>query len=155
MKNQYLLQAVECAQKGMNNNCGGPFGAVIVKEGRVIGVGYNRVLCDKDPTAHAEMVAIRNACAAEDAFWLEGAEIYTVCEPCPMCLAAIYWAHIGKIYFANTHHEASKIGFDDGFLYKEFGLDLSKRSILQEHVPMPEAVSLFNQWSNKTDKTLY
>lgn len=155
MKNQYLLEAIQYGQEGMDKNCGGPFGAVIVKNGQIIGRGYNRVLCDYDPTAHAEMVAIREACATEKAFWLKGAEMYTVCEPCPMCLAAIYWAHIDKIYFANTHHDASKIGFDDGFLYKEFALDLSERNIAAERLFMKEAEELFEKWLQKEDKTPY
>lgn len=155
MENSYLLEAVRCGQEGMSHNCGGPFGAVIVRGGRIIGAGYNRVLCDNDPTAHAEMVAIRRACAAEKSFWLKGAEIYTVCEPCPMCLAAIYWAHIDKVYFSNTQQDASNIGFDDGFLYQEFALEMGKRRIAAEQVSSPEAEALFRQWVEKSDKTQY
>ncbi len=155
MKNKYLKEAIKYAKEGMDKNCGGPFGAVIIKEGQIIGAGFNRVLCDNDPTAHGEIVAIRNACAQEKSFWLTGSEIYTVCEPCPMCLAAIYWAHIDKIYYANTHDDASKIGFDDASLYEELGIHSKHHRIPVEHIPMPEAKNLFDQWMTKPDKTPY
>jgi guanine deaminase len=155
MQNKFLLESIRLAKEGMENNCGGPFGAVIVKDGQIIGSGYNRVLCDNDPTAHAEMVAIRNACQHENNFWLKGAEIYSICEPCPMCLSAIYWAHIDKIYFANTRTEASQIGFDDEFLYQELTHDLTHRRIPTEHIALPEANEIFRYWSSKQDKTPY
>lgn len=151
----YFMEAVKLGKEGMESNCGGPFGAVVVKNGKIIGRGYNRVLCDNDPTAHAEVVAIRDACKNENAFWLKDAEIYTVCEPCPMCLSAIYWAHIDKIYFANTHKEAADIGFDDSRLYQELKLDVSSRSLPSNQITSKEAQALFAQWKNKTDKTPY
>lgn len=155
MKNEYLIEAIQLGHEGMSHNCGGPFGAVVVRNNRIIGRGFNRVLKDNDPTAHAEMVAIRDACANEKSFWIPGAEIYTVCEPCPMCLAAIYWSHIDKIYFANTHLDAARIGFDDSRIYAEFSRERQHREIASEHFPSEEAQNLFTQWTTKSDKTPY
>ena len=115
----YMKMAITLSREGMHRNIGGPFGAIIVKDNKVIGQGQNRVTSTNDPTAHAEVVAIREACKTINNFSLEGCILYTSCEPCPMCLAASYWARLGKIYFANSHIDAASIGFDDAFLYKE------------------------------------
>lgn len=150
-----MRRAIELSRTMMEKGAGGPFGAVIVKNGTVIAEGFNRVTTSNDPTAHAEIVAIRAACEALAAFSLKGCEIYTSCEPCPMCLAAIYWARIDRIYYANARAEAARIGFDDEFLYREIALPLEARSIAITHLPSAEAREAFDAWLRKPDKTPY
>ena len=116
---RFMRRAIELARIGMNSGAGGPFGAVVVKDGEIIGEGHNRVLSTLDPTAHGEVVAIRDACQNLGTFQLDDCEVYTSCEPCPMCLSAIYWARLGKIYYANTKTDAANIQFDDDFIYQE------------------------------------
>ena len=151
----FMKRAIELSRNNIQNNQGGPFGAVIVKDGQIIGEGCNQVTTSNDPTAHAEVVAIRNASKALNNFSLSGCEIYTSCEPCPMCLSAIYWARIDKIYFANTRKDASQINFDDDFLYEEIKLPLEKRKIPSHQILRDEALSVFATWENKTDKVRY
>jgi tRNA(Arg) A34 adenosine deaminase TadA len=142
------------AQK-MEEGHGGPFGAVIVKDGEVIAEGFNRVTSTNDPTAHAEIVAIREACRRLDSFRLEGCEIYSSCEPCPMCLAAIYWARLEKLYYANTRHDAAAIGFDDDHLYREIAKEIEGRVLPMVRIDLPEARAVFRRWQDKPDKVLY
>lgn len=151
----FMRRAIDLSQQKMEENCGGPFGAVIVRQGKIIGEGWNCVTSTNDPTAHAEMVAIRNATAAIKDFRLEGCDIYTSCEPCPMCLAAIYWARIDKIFYANMREDAEKIGFDDAFLYREVALPENKRSLPVFRLLREEANIVFDNWMTKMDKTAY
>jgi tRNA(Arg) A34 adenosine deaminase TadA len=134
---------------------GGPFGAVIVKDGAILAEGANRVTVANDPTAHAEIVAIREACAKLGSFTLAGCEIYTTCEPCPMCLAAIYWARIERIYYANERTDAARIGFDDDFLYREIPLPPDQRRVPMTRLLADQALAVFNAWHAKPDKTPY
>jgi len=151
----FMQKAIELSAKGMYNNEGGPFGAIVVKDGVIVGKGNNQVTSSNDPTAHAEIVAIRDACKNLNTFQLDGCEIYTSCEPCPMCLGAIYWARVDKIYYANTRTDAAQIGFDDAFIYDEFKLDLDKRKIAIIQLNREEALEIFNQWASKKDKIIY
>jgi tRNA(Arg) A34 adenosine deaminase TadA len=139
----------------MAAGAGGPFGAVIVKDGRIVGEGWNRVTSTNDPTAHAEVVAIREACRALGTFKLDGAVLYTSCEPCPMCLAATYWARIGRIVYANSRADAAAIGFDDDFLYREIPLPLEARSIPIVRALAGEAIRVFEDWAAKPDRIAY
>lgn len=134
---------------------GGPFGAVIAKDGKIVATGVNRVTADHDPTAHAEVSAIRAAAKALGTFDLSGCEIYTSCEPCPMCLGAIYWAHLDRMYYGNTKTDAAKVGFDDAFIYKELDLDPQKRSLRSEMMMHDEALEAFSDWMKKDDKIKY
>jgi len=151
----FMRRAVELSRRMMEQGLGGPFGAVIVKDGAVIAEGFNRVTTSNDPTAHAEIVAIRAACAQLASFSLRGCEIYASCEPCPMCLAAIYWARIDHIYFANDRAAAARIGFDDEFLYREIALPIAARHIPTTHLPSDEARAAFDAWMQKPDKVPY
>lgn len=153
--NDYMLEACQEAHEGMNHNHGGPFGAVIVMNGKIIGRGHNRVTSNNDPTAHAEVMAIRDACKNMKNFHLKEAVLYTSCEPCPMCMAAIYWANIKKVYFASNRNDAEKIGFDDKFIYDELQLPLEQRSIEIQHLHEPLAEKVFEKWNEKLDKTEY
>lgn len=155
MEKKFMLRAIQLAENGMNNNDGGPFGAVIVKDGKIIGEGNNRVTSTNDPTAHAEVVAIRNACANLSSFQLEGCELYTSCEPCPMCLGAIYWARPKAIYYACTRIDAADAGFDDQFIYDELKVDFSERKIPIIQGARIESLEVFNKWKAKVDKTKY
>jgi guanine deaminase len=152
---QFLRRAVALSKERMEANLGGPFGAVIVKDGKIIAEGWNEVTSALDPTAHAEVTAIRRACQAVGNFSLEGATLYSSCEPCPMCLAATYWARIGRLVYANTRDEAASIGFDDAFLYDEMPKDPLKRALPTEQVSLDEAREVFELWRNKTDKIAY
>lgn len=134
---------------------GGPFGAVIVKDGKIVGEGTNRVTLDNDPTAHAEVSAIRQASQRLGTFNLKGCEIFTSCEPCPMCLGAIYWAHLDRIYFGNTRYDAARIGFDDEFLYRELTLEQKDRSKVMTELLPDEARKAFDMWADKEDKVEY
>ena len=139
----------------MRANLGGPFGAVIVRDGKVIAEGWNEVTSSNDPTAHGEVVAIRRACEAVGSFSLTGATIYSSCEPCPMCLGAIYWARLDRLIFANSREQASAIGFDDSLIYDEVAKPISARLIPTIHMPLIEADEVFREWRNKPDKIKY
>lgn len=159
MKNKhifYLEEAIKLATKGMKANDGGPFGAIIVdKNGKIVGRGNNKVTSTNDPTAHAEIVAIRDACTNLNTFQLEGCTVYTSCEPCPMCLGAIYWARPERIIFAASREDAAKIGFDDDFIYREIPLPIADRQIPTEQLLRKEGVAVFNSWASKDDKIEY
>jgi tRNA(Arg) A34 adenosine deaminase TadA len=151
----FMKKAIELSREHMNRNDGGPFGAVIVKDGKIISEGWNQVSSTNDPTAHAEVQAIRKAAQNLKNFDLSGAEIYTSCEPCPMCLSAIYWARIGKIYYANTRKDAADISFDDDFIYQEVPKPIDKRKIPMAQLSHDDALQVFKEWQSKTDKTSY
>ncbi len=154
-KDDFMRRAIQLSEEMMHAGKGGPFGAVIVKDGAIIAEGHNMVTSANDPTAHAEIVAIRAACAELGTFVLSGCEVYTSCEPCPMCLSAIYWARLDKIYFANTHADAARIGFDDAFIYSQFKLSQAERSLETEQLLPDEAIRAFQEWDDKSDKTPY
>lgn len=150
-----MKRAIELSRIHMQNGKGGPFGAVVVKDGKIVGEGWNQVTSAQDPTAHAEVSAIRDACKNLKAFDLAGAEIYTSCEPCPMCLGAIYWARLSRIYYGNTRKDAAAIDFDDDFLYQEIPKDLKDRRIPMAQCDHSEALEVFKEWQQKTDKISY
>lgn len=153
---RFLREAIALAREGMDRNEGGPFGCVIVKDGQVIGRGNNRVTSSNDPTAHAEVVAIREACRSLGAFQLDGCTLYTSCEPCPMCLGAIYWARPDRIVFAATREDAAEAGFDDQLIYDELPLPPEQRRIpTQARVLRKEAQAVFEDWRTKEDKVRY
>ena len=152
---EYLKLAIQAASEGMNMGDGGPFGALVVRDDRLMGKGHNTVLKSHDPTAHAEINAIRNACSATGSHHLTGAIIYTNFEPCPMCLAAIYWADIRTIFYCEGHMEARKIGFMDSHLYSEFKLPEDKREISSTRIKISEMARLMREWDSKEDKILY
>ena len=149
----FLREAIRLAREKMEADEGGPFGAVVVKDGKIVGRGWNRVTSANDPTAHAEIEAIREACSNLGTFSLAGCEIYASCEPCPMCLSAIYWARIDALYFAATHHDAAEAGFDDALLYKEVSKDWKTRTLASEQHLQKEAQEAFKLWKNKPDRT--
>ncbi len=151
----FMREAIRLSQEGMHKNAGGPFGAVIVKDQVIIGRGYNQVTSLYDPTAHAEINAIRDACRQIEHFSLENCVIYTSCEPCPMCLAAIYWARIRRIVYGNTRADAAAIDFDDDWIYREVSLPLPERFVPMEQVLASEAIQAFEAWRNKLDKMAY
>jgi len=150
-----MRRAIALSREMMEKGTGGPFGAVIVKDGRIIAEGFNQVTSSNDPTAHAEIVAIRAACASLGTFALRGSEIYTSCEPCPMCLAAIYWARIERIFYGNDRCDAARIGFDDEFLYREVALPPEARSLDMRQLLSAEARETFDAWEHKPNKTMY
>jgi guanine deaminase len=152
---KFLLRAVELSRERMEAGLGGPFGAVIVRDGVIIAEGWNEVTSSCDPTAHAEVTAIRRACTAVGDFSLRGATLYSSCEPCPMCLAATYWARVDRLVYANTRTQAAAIGFDDEFLYGEMPKDPAERSLPTNHLPLSEAEHVFDLWSRKIDKIAY
>ncbi|MBS1599558.1 MAG: nucleoside deaminase [Bacteroidetes bacterium] len=152
---KFMSEAIRLSQVGMQNNEGGPFGCVIVKDDEIIGRGWNRVLATNDPTAHAEVVAIRDACQHLGSFHLEGCELYTSCEPCPMCLGAIYWAQLKMIYYANTRNDADAIGFNDSFIYDELSSPQENRNVRMISLGRNDALKIFEQWSEKGNKKLY
>ncbi|MBA4300270.1 nucleoside deaminase [Algoriphagus alkaliphilus] len=151
----FMLQAIDLAKKGMLAGNGGPFGCIIVKDGIIVGQGSNMVLKTKDPTAHAEVVAIRDACKTLDNFQLEGCEVYTSCEPCPMCLGAIFWARPAKVFYACTKNDAAEAGFDDDFIYQEIEVKPADRKIPMISLLREESLMAFELWKEKGDKTLY
>lgn len=151
----FMARAIELSRLHMEAGEGGPFGAVVVKDGVIVGEGWNRVTSTCDPTAHAEVTAIRQACASLASFSLQGCEIYTSCEPCPMCLAAIYWARLGRIYYANDQADAAAISFDDAWLYREVALPLPDRSLPLTQLMREEALAVFQAWDAKADKIRY
>jgi tRNA(Arg) A34 adenosine deaminase TadA len=152
---QFMRRAIELAQDGVDTDQGGPFGCVIVKDGRVIGEGCNQVTSTNDPTAHAEIVAIRRACDTLNSFQLDGCFVYTSCEPCPMCLGAIYWARPSGIYFAGTRDDAAGAGFDDELFYAELDRSNEERQLPMVNLMRDEAQRVFQIWKEKPDKTEY
>ena len=154
MKNEFMKRAIELSIKSVNNN-GGPFGSVIVKDNKIIAEGSNKVTSTYDPTAHGEIVAIREACKKLNNFSLKGCELYSTCEPCPMCLSAIYWARVDKIYYANTREDARKIDFDDSLIYTELQKNIDERKISMTQMMRDEALKAFELWDKKTDKVKY
>lgn len=150
-----MARAIELSLDNVISGKGGPFGAVIVRRGNIVAEGVNRVTAMKDPTAHAEVTAIREACSRLGAFDLSDCEIYTSCEPCPMCLGAIYWARLSRVYFGNLASDAAKIGFDDSFIYREIALALRKRSIPMVPMMRDRALAAFQAWQQKADKIRY
>jgi len=154
MKNRFMSRAIELSIESVKSG-GGPFGSVIIKNNEIISEGMNRVTKNNDPTAHGEIVAIRNACKNLNDFSLKGCELYTSCEPCPMCLSAIYWARIEKVYYANTRDDAQKIDFDDSLIYSELLKNVKKRKIPMVQMMRDEALKAFELWDKKTDKIKY
>lgn len=152
---QFMERAIELSVVKMREGQGGPFGCVIVKDGKIVGEGYNKVTTENDPTAHAEITAIRDACKNLDSFQLDGCEIYTSTEPCPMCMGAIYWARPLIVYYANTREDAADIGFDDEFIYKELKLELKDRELKIEQYMREDAILVFEEWKSKHDKVEY
>ena len=154
MNEELMRRAIELSENSVRNG-GGPFGAVIAKNGEIVAEGSNKVTIDNDPTAHAEVCTIRKACQKLNTFDLSGCVIYTSCEPCPMCLGAIYWAHLDKIYYANDRKDAGKIGFDDDFIYEEISLEPQYRKKPSEILLRYEAKNAFKMWTLKDDKSEY
>jgi tRNA(Arg) A34 adenosine deaminase TadA len=154
MKNKFMTRAIELSIESVNIG-GGPFGCVIVKDDKTIAEGFNEVTLTNDPTAHGEIVAIRQACKSLNNFNLSGCELYSTCEPCPMCLSAIYWAHIEKVYYANTRDDAQKIDFNDSLIYSELLKNVKKRKIPMVQMMRDEALKAFELWNKKTDKVKY
>lgn len=154
-KIKFMREAVRLSFEGMRAGKGGPFGAVIVKNGEIVGTGFNQVTSLNDPTAHAEIIAIRNACKNLKTFDLMKCEIYTSCEPCPMCLGTIYWARLEKIYYANSRKDAAAIDFSDNMIYEELAKPIKKRRLPMRKIETPNAIKAFNEWAAKIDKTSY
>jgi guanine deaminase len=155
MDNPFMARAIQLAVENVRSGNGGPFGSVIVKNSEIVAEAANRVTATKDPTAHAEVVVIREACKKLGVFELTDCEIYTSCEPCPMCLGAIYWARLGKVFFASVAADAAKAGFDDSFIYREIAQERAKRSIPMEQMMREEALAAFRAWQEKLDKIQY
>jgi guanine deaminase len=152
---RFMLEAIELSRKGIFENQGGPFGCVIVRGNEVVGRGWNKVTSTNDPTAHAEVVAIRDACERLQTFQLQDCEIFTSCEPCPMCMGAIYWARPKKVYYGNSREDAAAIGFDDSLIYNELTAAVNKRQIEMICLGSGEAFEVFEEWRRKPDKTQY
>lgn len=150
-----MQEAIRLSLSKMRKNCGGPFGAVVVRQGKIIGRGWNQVTSANDPTAHAEIIAIRAACKKLKTFQLADCELYASCEPCPMCLSAIYWARFQKVYYANTRRDAAKIQFDDDFIYCEVSRPIARRKIPMRQLLRAEALKVFAEWKTKPDKIRY
>ena len=155
MKEKLMREAIRLSLEKSRENCGGPFGAVVVREGEIIGRGWNQVTSKNDPTAHAEVMAIRAACKKLNTFQLDDCELYASCEPCPMCLSAIYWARIRRIFYANTRRDAARIKFDDDLIYREISRPMARRKIPMRQLLRPEALKAFAAWEAKTDKIRY
>jgi guanine deaminase len=155
MKEKFMRAAIWLSLVKMKANCGGPFGAVVVRQGKIAGRGWNQVTSTNDPTAHAEVTAIRDACRKLKTFQLDNCELYTSCEPCPMCLAAIYWARFQKVYYANTRKDAAKIDFDDDLIHREISLPIKRRKIPMQQLLRSEALEVFAEWKAKPDKIAY
>ncbi len=151
---RFMQLAIDLSNENIDNG-GGPFGAVIVKNNEIISIGVNRVTANNDPTAHAEVNAIRNACRSLSTFSLEGCTVYSSCEPCPMCLSALYWARVSRIVFGNTAEDAKAIDFDDSFIYEQIALDRYHRAIKTDNMMRDEANKVFRRWAEKTDKVPY
>ncbi len=152
---KFMLEAIKLSHNGVHQNEGGPFGCVIVKDDVIVGRGNNKVTSSNDPTAHAEVVAIRDACKNLGSFQLDGCEVYTSCEPCPMCLGAIYWARPKVVYYANNRQDAADIGFDDSMIYDEMSAAICDRKIPIIAIGRDDALKVFEDWKNKSDKTSY
>lgn len=152
---KFMMEAIREAEKGMQAGDGGPFGCVIVKNGVIVGRGHNKVTSSNDPTAHAEVVAIREACQQLSDFQLNDCEIYTSCEPCPMCLGAIYWSRPKAVYFGCTRADAAAIDFDDDFIYEQIGLSPDARSLPMKNFMREECLHVFRQWTNSSNKKMY
>jgi tRNA(Arg) A34 adenosine deaminase TadA len=150
-----MRRAIDLSLENVRSNNGGPFGAVIVKDGQIVAEGTNQVLASNDPSAHAEVVAIREACRKLNTFQLTGCEIYTSCEPCPMCMGLIYWSRPERVYYANTAADAASIGFDDDFIYHELARDPQTRSLKMVQMMRDEALIAFREWDKKPDKVRY
>ena len=151
----FMLEAIRLSINNVDEGKGGPFAAIVVKNGKIIARGVNQVTKNNDPTAHAEVVAIRNACTALNSFQLDDCEIYTSCEPCPMCLGAIYWARPAKLFYANSKEDAAAINFDDQFIYEEIAKPIAERKLFTQQVLQEEAMEAFKKWSESTIKTEY
>ena len=151
----FMREAIREAEAGLRAGRGGPFGCVVVRRGEIVARGQNRVTSTNDPTAHAEVVAIREACAKLGTFRLDDCELYTSCEPCPMCLAAIYWARLPRVYYGNTRADAAAIGFDDDFIYRQIPLDPAQRTVAMTPLLRAEAQATFQAWQAKSDKVRY
>ncbi len=152
---KYMLEAIRLAKENLKNLNGGPFGAVVVKDGKIIAKGVNTVTHQNDPTAHAEVNAIREACSKMGTYQLDGCEVYSSCEPCPMCLGALYWARPSKIYFAAGRKDAADAGFDDSFIYDELEKNVETRQIATEQIKLKEATDVFTDWKNLEQKIKY
>jgi tRNA(Arg) A34 adenosine deaminase TadA len=155
MNLKFMREAIRLSVSTMRRDKGGPFGAVIVKGNRIIGRGCNEVTSRNDPTAHAEIVAIRNACLRLKTFQLDNCDLYTSCEPCPMCLSALYWARVRSVFYGNTRQDAARIAFDDEFIYREVALPIRERSLVMKQLLRREAQAAFVEWEQKADKVLY
>jgi guanine deaminase len=155
MDNPFMARAIQLSIENVHSGRGGPFGAVIVQDGNIIAEGANQVTSTNDPTAHAEMLAIRAACVKLGIFELRGCELYTSCEPCPMCLGAIYWARLARIFFANAAADASSVGFDDSLIYREIPLPLAQRAIPMTQMMREQALAAFHAWQEKPNKIVY
>lgn len=155
MKKVFMAEAIRVSIQMMRRGKGGPFGAVVVRKGRIVGKGWNQVTSANDPTAHAEVTAIRDACRRLKTFQLDDCELYTSCEPCPMCLSAMYWARLKKVYYANTRKDAADIDFDDDFIYTEISRPITKRKLPMKQMMRKEAMAAFEEWKNKVDKVKY
>ena len=150
-----MREAIRLSLAKMRENCGGPFGAVVVRKNKIVGRGWNRVTSTNDPAAHAEVLAIRDACKKLKTFQLDDCELYTSCEPCPMCLAAIYWARFKKVFYANTRKDAARIDFDDDLIYREVSTPIARRKIPMKQLLRSEALKVFEKWQDKPDKVRY
>ena len=155
MTAKFMREAIRISIQKMRANHGGPFGAVVVRGGRIVGRGWNHVTSTNDPTAHAEITAIRDACQKLKTFQLEDCDLYTSCEPCPMCLSAIYWARLKSVYYGNTRKDAAKIEFDDDFIYREVALPIARRAIPMKQLLRAEALRAFAEWRAKEDRIHY
>jgi len=150
-----MREAIDLSMRRMRRGAGGPFGAVVIRRGEVIARGWNRVTSSNDPTAHAEIVAIRGACRRLETFHLGDCDLYTSCEPCPMCLSAIYWAHVRKVFYGATRHDAAAIDFDDDFIYREIARPVGRRRVRMKQLMRAEALEAFDEWKRKEDKVPY
>jgi tRNA(Arg) A34 adenosine deaminase TadA len=155
MNGKFMREAIRLSIRHMRQGKGGPFGAVVVRRGKIVGRGCNLVTSSNDPTAHAEIVAIRDACRKLKTFQLDECEMYTSCEPCPMCLSAIYWARLRRVFYGNTRKDAAKIDFDDDMIYSQVALPIDKRSIQMKPLLRNEALAAFQEWARKPDRILY
>jgi tRNA(Arg) A34 adenosine deaminase TadA len=155
MKSAFMREAIRLSIQMMRRGKGGPFGAVVVKGNKIVGRGCNQVTSSNDPTAHAEIVAIREACKRLKTFCLEDCDLYTSCEPCPMCLSAIYWARIRNVFYGNTRKDAARIAFDDDFIYREVALPIGRRTLLMKQLLHEEALAAFKEWQQKPDRIQY
>ena len=155
MKDQYMARAIELALENVRSGKGGPFGAVVVKDGAILATGTNLVTSAKDPTAHAEVVAIRGACSILGAFQLSGCDLYSTSEPCPMCLGAVYWAHLDRVFYGSTAADAAAAGFDDAFIYRELSISVHDRKIPFVSLMRAECLACFDEWTAKSDRVAY